>query len=493
MRHQHFHAPVSVASVWCVADLPDVEAGLQVHGQAGFGRTGADGPGDFPHAGIAGIGYVQISQRIEREPRCVAQQRRRRRSTVAGEARLKLRARDHLVAALRAPIQQMLERIGDEDPSGVVRRQTRRTDQAGRKRAELSVGRDSQNTAIAPADTQGLLGYVEVSSGVEHHAHRKEKAEAERGDHSLRIDHPHAAGKGFGNVQVAAAIERYSLRSVQRGAGCRTTVGGRTGQGPAPSHSRNHPEAVHPADATVPGVGDEYIAGGVNRKSRRPAKQGGSGRTAVAGVPQPGTGESADGPVGRDAANAVSAAIGDVQVARGVEGYGGRYVQGGGGRRTTVARDSELAVSGNRVDDAGDDPPQAGIIGVGDYQVAGRVHGHGLRLVQRARSRHAAVAEKIGLPVSREGGDRAVWSDAADAVRLRIGEVQVAGAVYSQPDRPIDGSLQCRTTVTAVAARTVAGHRADHTLRRDLANPAAPELANVQVAGAIHGQPVWLA
>jgi len=114
-------------------------------------------------------------------------------------------------------------------------------------------------------------------------------------------------------------------------------------------------------DAMVVGVGDVQHAVRADRDRRRSPEDGGC---AVAG-------DGRDRAVGRDPSHAVVAAIGDVHVARAIEGQTGREVQirlrGG----TTVAAVRGPSASGEQDDVAAMiDPPHAVVVRVGDEEAS---------------------------------------------------------------------------------------------------------------------------
>src|SRR5207245_215321 len=75
------------------------------------------------------------------------------------------------------------------------------------------------------------------------------------------------------------------------------------------------------------------------------------------------------------ASNAVVEAVGDKQVAGAVYGYSRGEIEVCARGRATIAAEAEAAVTGYRGDDAGGsiDAANAGVLGVGDKQVAGAV------------------------------------------------------------------------------------------------------------------------
>ena len=193
-------------------------------------------------------------------------------------------------------------------------------------------------------------------------------------------DFADAAVAQVGDVEAAAPIQCDVGREEQGRAGCGGAIAGEArvsvGREGADGAVRRHL-----ADPVVERVGDVEVACGIDRHALRPVQLGVDGRRAVAAVSgQAGARHRRDGAIGRDPADHVVARVGDVQVARGVEGQAGRPVE---------------------------------------------LRGRG----------GAAVARISGHSCSREGADGAVRGDLADPVGVAVGHVDVAGGIHSDSIR----------------------------------------------------------
>src|ERR1019366_8848608 len=159
-------------------------------------------------------------------------------------------------------------------------------------------------------------------------------------------------------------FRRVLFRSVQLRGGGGTAVtaeplsagsSGDTGDGgqdPVGRHLSNH---------HVAGVGDEHVAGRIDRDCLRVVQLGGGGGTAVAAEPaSAGTGDGGDDPVGRHLPNPIVKCVGDEKVTGCIGRHSCWEVQLGGRGWAAVTADT-LAARG--VHHGGDEITASGLSG----------------------------------------------------------------------------------------------------------------------------------
>ena len=136
----------------------------------------------------------------------------------------------------------------------------------------------------------------------------------------------------------------------------------------------------------------------------------------------------------------------------------GRVEPGGAADAIAVAATGRRA--GDRGDNAGlGDPANDGIAGVGDIEIAGRIHGNPAGLVE-SRVAARSVLRTDGTGRARQRCDLARRADLADRVAGRIGDVEIARPIHREADR----RLQEIAGATANCEHCgVAGGRADGT------------------------------
>ncbi len=130
-----------------------------------------------------------------------------------------------------------------------------------------------------------------------------------------------------------------------------------------------------------------------------------------------------------DAADALVGGVGEVEVARGVEGEAVREGQACGDAVAVVAAG---AGSGECGDDAGGEVELADavVVGVGEVEV-GAVCGEAVWGVDRGGGGGSVVSGEALCAGACDGGDDAGGVDFADAVVLRVGYVEITGWVES--------------------------------------------------------------
>ena len=125
--------------------------------------------------------------------------------------------------------------------------------------------------------------------------------------------------------------------------------------------------------------------------------------------------------------------IGDEQVAQGVHPHTLKAGEAGARRGTAVAGEAQRGIAHHDGDDAcgGVHPADAVVVRIGDVQVARGIYRHTARTRQAGAGGRAAVAGKAMCATARHGGDDAFGGlHAADAAVARIGDEQVARGVH---------------------------------------------------------------
>src|SRR5439155_1535808 len=152
----------------------------------------------------------------------------------------------------------------------------------------------------------------------------------------------------------------------------------------------------HLADAVVEHVGEEQVAGRVQRHAGGVVDRGGGGRAIVSAVRPEAVGRGGDDSAGclDHLAEPVVERIGEEQVARRVHRHFVGVVERGGGGRATIAAETRGAVARDGDDVAGglDHLADAVVAGVGEEQVARRVQRHARGVVDRGGGGRAIVS-----------------------------------------------------------------------------------------------------
>ena len=157
-----------------------------------------------------------------------------------------------------------------------------------------------------------------------------------------------------GDEEVARGVHGHGRRSRELGGRGRAAVAAVAAHAIAiAGDGVDDPVGCHLADHVVVVIDDEHVARGVDGHAGRVMKLGGRGGPAVSGVATrvAGAGEGMDDPVGRHLADDLVGRVGDEDVAGGVDRHVGRVSQLGGGGRAVVAAVAEAAVAGDVVDD----------------------------------------------------------------------------------------------------------------------------------------------
>jgi hypothetical protein len=130
--------------------------------------------------------------------------------------------------------------------------------------------------------------------------------------------------------------------------------------------------------------GDVHVAAGIDGDVARPEPT--AGRIGRQRMHQA---------IGRDHAHAIVAEIGEVEISGAVGSHAIGSIELGSHRQATVAFETRRAVPGDcRDEPIGSDLADAMGIGVGNEDIAGRVNGDALGVVERGRDGWAAITHR---------------------------------------------------------------------------------------------------
>ena len=284
-------------------------------------------------------------------------------------------------------------------------------------------------------------------------------------------DFTHPLIRAVADVEVAGAVHHEPARVLQRRTRGGAAVPGKGARAVA-RHRRDGAGRVHPADAVVAAVRNVEVAGRVHGQQGGVVQGGASGRPAVLGprvTGRAGARHRRDDAGGRrDFADALVRLIRNVEVARAVHRHPVRGVQGGRDGQPTVLgrRVTRRAGARHRRDKPGRrrDLADALVGGIRNVDVARRVHGDRGRLVQIRPGAASAVPVVPRVAGAGERGDVAVGVHLADAVVRLIRNVDVAGRVQGHPERSVQAGGRSHDDVIGIA---VVGGRAGARHRRD--------------------------
>ena len=314
-----------------------------------------------------------------------------------------------------------------------------------------------------------------------------------------------------GDVEDAAGIQGKARRERQPSVGRLAAVAGKA---PAQIPGRPAPRdrvnpAVRPdaADPVIQSVGHVEVPRRVQRDGPRKVEPRGRRWPAVPGEPAlevaggaaPGHGR--DGPVPGHPPDAVVEAVGDVQAAARADGQAEGASQPGRRRRAAIPGQAALEVAGGAAPGHGRDGPvrrhlpHAVVVRVRDVEAARPVERQTGGKVQLCLRGRAAIAVETFGPVPGHGGDGAVRRDSPDAIVSRIGDEEVSGGTDGDRARRIELGVDRPAAVPGEPAPEVAGLAApgdgrDVPRSGDLPDPVIPGVRDVQVAGAVDGEPL---
>ena len=188
-------------------------------------------------------------------------------------------------------------------------------------------------------------------------------------------------------------------------------------------------------------------------------------------------------------ANSVVDGVGNVDVAGSIHGHPVRLIERGLSGETSVARVASGVVPGDGRDDAGGSRHLANhvVTRVRNVEVAGSIHGHAIADVQGCAGSRAPIARIAVVPGTRHRRDGPARRDFANHVVVSVRDVEIAGAIHRHVRRLIELRLGGRPPVACVAPGPCAGHGRDDAARhRHLPDTAVGDIRDVEVAGGIH-------
>ena len=247
--------------------------------------------------------------------------------------------------------------------------------------------------------------------------------------------------------------------------------------------SRDQPDAVpgRVRHDHAPGAVDGDAGGAAQRHRGRGTGEAARRARAAAG-------DLAHGRA-HDLAHAVVGRVGDVDVAAAVEGDAARRAQRDGGRRSREgARRVAGPAAGNLAERRTHDLADAVVPGVGDVDVAARVHRDSAWRVEAHRRRSTGEGARGRGPATGVLRDRRA-GDLADAVVAGVGDVDVAAAVDGDTARRVerDGSRGTGEAAHRVARAAAGDRRDDPGARGHLPDPVVRGVGDVDVAAAVDG------
>jgi hypothetical protein len=255
----------------------------------------------------------------------------------------------------------------------------------------------------------------------------------ERGDVAGAVDAADPVAEFLADIDVADRVDDHAPGVVELGLGGRAAVACRAGR-PRPRHGVDDPAGVDAADPVIVAVGHEDGAVTGAPHGGRGVEHGQVGPAAVTGVTRLAVaGHHAEDTFGRDAAHPVVPAVAEVDrpVGRGDDRLGVLHLRLDG--RGADPRFPGSADAGHGGDGPGGVDLADAVVGaVGDVDVARLVDGHAVGRVERRLRRRPPVAREGGGAVAGHGGDDPLGVDLADAVVQGVGEEGVARRIEGE-------------------------------------------------------------
>src|SRR5262245_53782332 len=163
------------------------------------------------------------------------------------------------------------------------------------------------------------------------------------------------------------------------------------------------------------------------------------------------------------------ASVGNVDVAVFIHSHILRFAESRPRRWAAVAGEPRLAVTGDRVDQAGRRSHLANaiVVVIANVYVARAIYRDAYREIEQGLGRGASVSAETGLfRLAGDSADHALWSDLADRVVVGIGQVQVSRAIEIDAQRPGKPRQTGRAAVSGRAELPGAGDGRHHGRRR---------------------------
>ena len=199
-----------------------------------------------------------------------------------------------------------------------------------------------------------------------------------------------------------------------------------------------------------------------------------------------------------DFANHVVRAVCDVKIARGVYCGAVRIAEFGGGSRSQITQGAGYSVARDRGNIPVCSQHTDALVGcVVDVKIAGGVDGNTKWAVEFRTCRDASVSSEASRSGSGHGRDDAVCIHFADAIRAKVGDVEIAHGVECHATGMSQGRGDRRATVADGVGRRAAnraagaGHGRDDAGRAYLADGVVKRVHDVEIARRVEGHAVW--
>ena len=154
---------------------------------------------------------------------------------------------------------------------------------------------------------------------------------------------------------------------------------------------------------------------------------------------------------GRQHANHAVVLVGDEEIAVGVGRDSNGIVEDGLGGEPAIAGIGIAVAAGDGPDLAAQiNHANAVVIRVGDVEVAGRIHRNRAGVIQLCQTGATAVAREARGAIARNRGDNAAGRDHAHALIASVRDIQVPLRVRGKAARQGEGGFQCGSAVATV-------------------------------------------
>ena len=318
---------------------------------------------------------------------------------------------------------------------------------------------------------------------------------APSGDADLQ-PRPHDADSSIARVRyvdVALRVRGDSERIGQLSSGCRIAVPA-VALAAGAGERRDRPAGIDLADAVVPHTGHERhhvkVAGRITCDRHGVGELRLNGRAAIAPVaPVAGAGDGGDDAGRDDSSNTVIPAVGDKHVPCLVDGYrGGVGESRPGGRAAVPAIAHETGSGESRDGPLGVDPADAVASAFRDIKVPSRIQSDCHREGKLGLRGRPAVSPAVRASRAGDGRDDPFDVDLADAMIPAVGNIHAALGVGSHPGRVAEPGLSGRAAVPVVSVLSRACDRRDDASGVDPADAVAACVDHVDVARRIQGK-----
>src|SRR5579884_172967 len=101
------------------------------------------------------------------------------------------------------------------------------------------------------------------------------------------------------------------------------------------------------------------------------------------------------------------------------------------------------------------------------------------------------VARETFVTGTRDGRDRPIGRDLANAKIKRVGDIEISAGVDREAGRRVQLSVDSRAAVARVSRLSIPGDRMDDAVWRDFADSMPEPFRDVQIPGSIRSEPCW--